>query len=615
MKAGFKLGANLLSDGRWSFHVWAPKVKTVTLQTWGEKEAEVPMVRDEEGCWSVVLDGVGPGTRYKFRLDEKSSLPDPASRSQPEGVHGASELVSPDFAWEDASWFGIPLREYILYEIHAGTFTPEGTFDAVIPHLEHLLHLGITAIEIMPVAQFPGSRNWGYDGVYLFAPQHSYGGPDGLKRLVNACHKTGLAVVLDVVYNHFGPEGNYVREFGPYFNEGLKTLWGGAINFDGPHCDGVRRFYLENALYWQKEFHFDALRLDAVHAIKDFSAVPFLQELARETGRQAERLNRRFYLIAESDLNDARLIRPEHLGGFGLHAQWSDDFHHCLHVLLTGEKAGYYEDFGGTRQLAKIMRHGYAFTGDYSKNRKRPHGNMPYLTSAKQFVVFSQNHDQVGNRLRGDRLSQLAPFESLKLAASAVLLSPFVPLLFMGEEYGESAPFQYMTSHSDPELVHAVREGRRQEFAAFHVEGPVPDPQAEGTFLQSKLDLALPHKEKHRRVLLEFYRELIRLRKEVPAIAQADKDNIDVQPFEKEQSLLVRYSTAADEVWFALCFANRPAGPVIEVPGCQWQKLLDSAAIEWHGPGSSLPAVLAGGTRIDLNPKSVVLYRRIQPSE
>ena len=451
------LGAIYLGDGRCSFRVWAPRAQQVEVRIVAPGQRIIPLRRDERGYHEVVAESVDPGTRYFYRLDGESERPDPASRFQPEGVHGPSQVVDSRFSWGDAGWFGLPLRDYIIYELHVGTFTGEGTFAAVVTHLEQLKELGITVLELMPVAQFPGSRNWGYDGTYPFAVQNSYGGPDGLKHLVSACHQRGLAVVLDVVYNHLGPEGNYLGDFAPYFTDRYRTPWGPAVNFDGAHSDEVRRFFIENALSWVTEFHVDGLRIDAVHAILDFSAKPFLQELAEAVHAQAERLNRRIYLIPESDLNDTRLIRAPEVGGFGLDAQWNDDFHHALHTLLTGERTGYYEDFGEIRHLVKGFREGFVYSGEYSPYRRRRHGNSSRSLPAHRFVVFAQNHDQVGNRLRGDRLSHLVSLEALKLAAGVILLSPFIPLLFMGEEYGEIAPFEYFVSHSDPGLIEAVR--------------------------------------------------------------------------------------------------------------------------------------------------------------
>lgn len=501
------LGAHFRKEHGCEFRVWAPFAKRVEVLISSPETRPIEMERQERGYYHASIAGVGPGARYRFRLDSRSERPDPASRFQPAGVHEASEVVDPSFAWRDDHWFGLPLRDYIIYELHVGTFTAEGSFDAVIPRLRDLKELGITAVELMPVAQFPGDRNWGYDGAYPFAVQNSYGGPAGLKRLIDAAHQAGLAVVLDVVYNHLGPEGNYLGEYGPYFTDRYRTPWGHALNFDGPGSDEVRHYFIENALYWQTQFHVDALRLDAVHAIVDNSSVTFLEELAKATRQQSDRLNRRFHLIAESDLNNPRMILPQALGGYGMDAQWNDDFHHCVHVLLTEESHGYYMDFGGIDLFSQVLREGFGYVNQYSPHRDRKHGRMPRWAEPTHFVVYSRNHDQVGNRAAGERLGQLIGFEKLKLAAGTVLLSPFIPLLFMGEEYGEEAPFQYFTSHSDPELAEAVRRGRRAEFAAFHAVGEVPDPQDPATFRRSKLNRELSQKGSHA-ILNRFERHL-----------------------------------------------------------------------------------------------------------
>lgn len=611
--SGCLLGANYEGEQQCSFVVWAPKVSKIEVHLLAPSERIVPLKSGPLGYHHAHVEGIEPGATYVYRLNGQVERPDPASRFQPSGVHGPSQIVEPEFAWTDQGWFGVPLRNYILYELHVGAFTPEGTFEAIIPQLPALKELGITAIELMPVAQFPGSRNWGYDGVFPFAVQNSYGGPSGLKRLINACHQAGLAVVLDVVYNHLGPEGNHLDEFGPYFADRYHIPWGAALNFDGEHSDEVRRFFIENALYWQTEFHIDALRLDAIQAIKDCSALPFLQELAEVSHRRAEKLNRRFYLIAESDLNDARVISPETMGGLGLDAQWSDDFHHCLHVLLTGEHSGYYADFGGVELLAKVLRHGFAYTGQYSRFRKRRHGNLPWLNSARQFVVCSQNHDQIGNRRDGERLSALTSFEALKLAAGTVLLSPFIPLLFMGEEYGESAPFQYVVSHTSPQLVEAVRQGRSKEFSEFGWQGEVPDPGAEATFQRCILNRELCRQADSHRILYGFYRELIRLRKESAAIAQSDMASLDVQAFERQAVLRLLYPAAFEPVFIVLCYSNQPVALALDAPAGFWKKLLDSSAAGWGGPGSSLPDRVksAGQLELKLNPTSFVVFQQV----
>jgi len=607
------LGANYLGQGQCSFLVWAPKVPTVDVHLISpgpERRVELhPLARGYHGA---TVEGVEPGATFLYRLNGQIERPDPASRFQSAGVHGPSKVCDGAFAWEDRTWFGLPLRDYILYELHVGTFTPEGTFEAIIPRLRELRDLGITAIELMPVAQFPGTRNWGYDGVYPYAVQNSYGGPEGLKRLVNAAHRAGLAVVLDVVYNHLGPEGNYLRDYGPYFTDGYRTPWGEALNFDGEHSDDVRHFFLQNALYWQTEFHIDALRLDAVHAIKDFSAYTFLEELADTTRLRAEQLNRRFFLIAESNQNDPRLVSPQTLGGYGLDAQWSDDFHHCLHVLLTGEQDGYYADFrAAPGLLARALRQGYAYTGQYSPFRKRRHGRRPEHNHARQFVVCSQNHDQVGNRMLGDRLSRLTNLEGLKLAAGTVLLSPFIPLLFMGEEYGEPAPFQYVTSHADPDLVEAVRKGRREEFSDFAWTGEAPDPQAESTFKECILNHELLRTGGSHRALYAFHAELIRLRKEIPAIARVEKETLEVQAFEQKRVLQLIYQAEPAAVCLILCFAHEPVSLILHLPSGQWVRLLDSAAAAWGGEGSRVPEHFscAGPVTFDLSPLSLAVFQ------
>lgn len=604
------LGATYLGDGRTHFLVWAPLARRIELHLLAPHDRLLPMERRPDGYSHAVVEGAVPGTTYLYRLDGERERPDPASRLQPAGVHGPSQVVDhAAYTWHDQGWQGLELSDFVTYELHVGTFTPEGTFEAIIPHLDELAELGITALELLPVAQFPGARNWGYDGVYPFAVHHAYGGPLGLQRLVDACHQRGLAVVLDVVYNHLGPEGNYLGEFGPYFTDRYRTPWGLALNMDGPDSDEVRRFFLENALEWITHYHIDALRLDAVHAIHDSSAQPFLQELAAAVHACARQLRRRVWVIAESDLNDARLTQPVEAGGLGLDAQWSDDFHHALHALLTGERAGYYQDFGSLGQLAAAYRHGFVYTGQYSPFRRRRHGNSPRRNEAHQFVVFAQNHDQVGNRAAGERLTALVSFESLKLAAGAVLLSPFLPLIFMGEEYGETAPFLYFTSHGDEALARAVRDGRRAEFAAFAALGEIPDPQAEATFLRSKLDQGL-RRQGHHAVLQAFYGELLRLRRAIPALAQPSKARQQVDEHEEAHCLAIRRWAEGGQALLLLAFADSPATARLALPRGAWHKRLDSAEARWLGPGSPLPARIEseGEVRLTLPPRGVALY-------
>jgi maltooligosyltrehalose trehalohydrolase len=603
------VGAWTVGEGRCRFRVWAPAARSVEVHVLTPPERFVPLARRRRGYHEAVVEGVAPGTLYRYRLDGTLERADPASRCQPEDVHGPSQVVDAHFDWDDGPWYGIPWREYILYELHVGTFTPEGTFEAIIPYLPELKALGITAIELMPIAQFPGQRNWGYDGVYPFAVQHSYGGPNGLKRFVQACHRHGLAVVLDVVYNHLGPDGNYLGDYGPYFTERYKTPWGGALNFDGPDSDEVRRFFIDNALFWVTEFHIDALRLDAVHAILDHSAQPFLQELGMALQARADELNRRIYAIAESALNDTRVIRSRELGGYGLDAQWNDDFHHALRVLLTKDRGGYYQDFGEIGHLAKAFREGFVYAGDYSAYRRRRHGNSSRHMPARQFVVFAQNHDQVGNRMLGERLSQLVSMEALKLAASAVLLSPFIPLLFMGEEYGEVAPFQYFISHLDAQLVDAVRRGRRQEFASFAWGAEPPDPQDIATFQGAKLNHRLRSEGQHR-TLFEFYQELIRLRKELPALAQLSKEHMHVEGFEREKILCIRRWCDVQQVWMMLNFGHTPTSLRLPWEAGLWQKRLDSTEARWAGPGSAVGSEVTSEGEVTLisPPESCLLF-------
>lgn len=605
---GGPLGAILRKDGRCLFRVWAPFADMVEVHIVGKNERMVGSVRDELGYHQIELGDIETGALYSYRLDGGPDRPDPASKSQPQGVHGPSQVISADFPWEDSGWRGVLLRDFVIYELHVGAFTSEGTFDAVIPHLEELAELGITAIELMPVAQFPGERNWGYDGVNLFAAQNSYGGPGGLKRLVNASHRRGIAVVLDVVYNHLGPEGNYLPEFGPYFTESYRTNWGRALNFDGAHSDEIRRFFIENALYWTVDCHIDALRLDAVHAILDNSAASFLGELAEEVHARARALGRRAYLIAESSANDVRVMRNPNHGGHGLDAQWNDDFHHCLHTILTGERGGYYIDYGKLSHLAKALREGFVQTGGYSHYRKRRHGMPSTEFAAEKFVVFAQNHDQVGNRMLGERLGSLVSFEAMKLAAGLVLLSPYLPLLFMGEEYGEVAPFPYFISHTDPGLIRAVRRGRKREFEAFRWHGEPPDPQDCATFNAAKLQRGLRSQGAHS-VLYGFYKELLRLRREVPALSRPTKSGLKVSADCGSNTLNMTRTSRRGQAVVVFNLAPQKSTAVVSATPGHWSKLLDSADERWGGPGTAAAeaALSQGELTLDLSPHSFVL--------
>jgi maltooligosyltrehalose trehalohydrolase len=594
------IGAELIGKEKVNFRVWAPRAEKLSVNIFSDgKLISQPLEKKEKGYFEGQSENVHSGDRYMYRLNDGPEFPDPASRYQPEGVHAPSQVIDPyEFKWNDGDWKGSPLKDYIIYELHVGTFTKEGTFEAIISCLDYLKYVGISAIELMPVSQFPGSRNWGYDGVYHFAPQNSYGGPDSLKRLVDACHRKGIAVILDVVYNHLGPEGNYLNNFGYYFTDRYRTPWGEAVNFDGPHSDEVRKYFISNALYWTTEYHIDALRLDAIHGIFDFSARHILLELAEAVHEEAESLHRKIHVIAESDLNDVRVINPPETGGFGLDAQWNDDFHHALRVLLANDSNGYYEDFGKIEHLEKAYREGFIYSGQYSSFRKRRHGSSSKDRPAQQLVVFSQNHDQVGNRMHGDRLSQTQSSEKLKLAAGAVLLSPYIPLLFMGEEYGETAPFQYFVSHGDQALIDAVRKGRKEEFSSFEWKGEIPDPQAESTFMNSKIDINR-HRGGEHRALLEFYRKLIRMRKEIPAFYNLSKEQMEVQSRPEEKVLSIRRWFNDDEVFCIFNFNDQGVGVEPELPEGTWEEILNSCEEKIHA-----------GSRLYVGPYCFVLYRR-----
>jgi maltooligosyltrehalose trehalohydrolase len=606
-----RLGANYRMDDRCDFCVWAPAVKKIEVLTVAPERACYPLVKDSKGYHRGATARLGPGCQYFYRLEGAAIRPDPASRFQPLSVHGPSAVVDPSFDWQDRAWRGLALREFVIYELHVGTYTDAGSFDAITVHLERLKRLGVTALELMPVGQFPGTRNWGYDGVFPFAVQNSYGGPTALKRLVNACHRAGLAVILDVVYNHLGPEGNYFGDFGPYFTDRYRTPWGPALNFDGPASDEVREFFLQNACYWLAEFHFDALRLDAVHAILDHSARPFLDELAAQVAELALELNRPLYLMPESSANDARLIRAAACGGCGLDAVWSDDFHHALRTLLTGEQDGYYQDFGELGHLVKAYRDGFAYAGEYSRFRGRRHGSSAKALPAERFIVFAQNHDQVGNRADGARLSASVSFAALKLAAATVILSPYVPLLFMGEEYGETAPFPYFISHADPALIEAVRLGRRAEFAAFAWQDELPDPQDEATFQRAKLTHQVRQRD-HHGALYAFYKELLRLRREHSALAELNKDTMHVIGYERQRVLRVHRWSGTEQIVILANFAAAESPITVSIPPGQWQKLLDSEDKKWQGVGSRLPRQFqsAGAVSIVLAPHSAALFKQ-----
>ncbi len=603
------LGAQLLGENACRFLVWAQRANRVDVCLGDPTERAIPMQAVGCGYFHAVAADVSSGALYRYRLNNEKERPDPASRYQPRGVHGPSQVTDNRFRWNDSRWTGLPLERYVLYELHVGTFTPQGTFDAIIPRLPALKDLGVSAIELMPVAQFPGERNWGYDGVYPYAVQASYGGPLGLKALINACHELEIAVVLDVVYNHFGPEGNYLADFSPYFTDLYKTPWGQAINFDDAESDEVRRYFIENALQWVTDFHIDALRLDAVHAIVDNSARTFLEELRAAVHTKAKVLGRNVHLIPESNRNDARVVSPPEVGGWGFDAVWNDDFHHSLHVLLTGEQDGYYQDFCGIEDLVGSYREGFLYAGQYSKFRQKHYGSSSKQIPAKRFVVYAQNHDQIGNRRVGDRLSQSLSFGQLKLAAGIVLLSPYIPLLFMGEEYSERAPFEYFVSHGDPSLVEAVRRGRKDEFARFGWTGDIPDPQSEATFLGSKLNWDLQTVGNHR-ILWHFYQELLRIRRTLPPLAELDKNAVEVTSFADAKVLLIRRWKACSQVLIVGHFGQVPTELLLPIPPGRWRRTLDSAQERWGHKGCETPAVIesCGAVRLRLNPWAFLVF-------
>lgn len=600
------VGVNISPDGGVIANIWAPDAKKLTLRVC-EGRIDLPMQLQNRGYWTLQTDQLKNGDLYQVVLDDEKFLPDVTSLSQPKGVHEASQVIDLDaFEWTDHKWNNPPLENYILYELHTGTFTPDGTFAAIETKLGYLKELGINAIEIMPVAQFPGERNWGYDGVFPFAVQHSYGGAKGLQHLVNACHNKGLAVILDVVYNHIGPEGNYFNEYGPYFTNKYNTPWGNAINFDDAGSDAVRRYYIENALMWFRDFHIDALRLDAVHAIKDFSPKHILAEIKENVDELNKQTGRNHYLIVECDLNDPRFINPVNKAGFGMDAQWTDEFHHALRITAGGERTGYYEDFYGIEDLAKSYRDAYVYDGQYSAHRDKTFGASAYSNQGKQFVVFSQNHDQVGNRMLGERSSQLFSFGMQKVMAAAVITAPYLPMLFMGEEYGETKPFLYFVNHTDPELAEAVRKGRKAEFVAFHSQGEAPDPTLKETYNGSKLQWKLIDQEPHK-TILAYYKRLVSLRKQLPALKYLNRQQLKVEVNKENKLLTLHRWHENDYVLVLMNFSGNTQKTTLPQTDRSWYKQLDSASPNWNGPQNA-PDILKGEAEVELQSQSVLIY-------
>lgn len=613
------LGASVVAGGV-EFRVWAPGHEAVDVVVYGPAaEAVHPLAAEDDGWFrGVVADG-GAGTRYKYRLDGGDVFPDPASRSQPDGVHGASEVVDPRaFPWTDVGWAGRPLEEMVIYELHVGTFTPQGTFDAAISRLDALVELGVTAIEPLPVASFPGDRNWGYDGVSLYAPDASYGGPEGLRRLVDAAHARGLAVVLDAVYNHLGPEGNYLHAFtgGQYFTSRHQTPWGDAVNFDGPGSAAVREFVIRNALHWACEHHVDGLRLDATHAIVDDSPEHVLAELRRRV-RAALPPGRHFVFMAEDERNERRLVAPEDEDGLGLDAVWADDFHHQLRSLVAGDNESYYADYTGSiADLAETLRAGWYYQGQPSPNRGEPRGTVPRGVPPTAFVHCIQNHDQVGNRALGDRLTRDVDLPRYRTASALLLLSPYTPLLWMGQEWAATTPFLYFTDHPE-ELGRAVTEGRRKEFGKFSafrdpaLQASIPDPQAEETFRCSKLDWSERERMPHAGVVA-LYRELLALRRTHAALLPRGRDTFDVVEL-GDTALAILRTDGAEAVLLVCAFGG--AGVTADLSradlrppeGRHWRLLLHTEEARFGGDAVGELAVLQPDGTLELRSAGAVV--------
>ena len=614
MTAPHPLGAVPIDEGRTQFTVWAPGRHRVRLALSGPDRV-LDLARLGGGYHGGVVEGCGAGSRYQYLLDEEGPFADPASRSQPEGVHGPSEVVDLGaHQWGDAAHRPRPLSEHVISEVHVGALTAEGTLDGAIAVLDDLVEVGVSAVELMPLAQFPGSRNWGYDGVFPCAVQNSYGGASGLQRFVDASHLRGLDVILDVVYNHLGPEGNVFAAYGPYFTDRYRTPWGPAINFDGPWSNDVRAYFIQNALQWFSEYHIDGLRLDAVHEIIDRTAIPFLSELAEAVRDQGDRLRRRGALIAESADNNPAIVTPISSGGYGMDAQWNDDFHHALHAAVTGERAGYYVDFGPVADIATSMDEGFVYQGEFSRFRERNHGAPSFDIPPERFVVFAQNHDHIGNRPKGDRLVTLVSLPQAQLAAALVLLAPGVPLLFMGEEYGDPAPFPYFIDHGDPELVQAVRAGRAREFADIAGASEVPDAAAEATFLAAKLDRSLlRHGDHGHRWAL--HHALIGLRRSHRAFQSSTRsraraycaaDVVTLVRSDHADAVAALFNVSAEAVDAVL--PATPLNPAAAEGGPGWTKVLDSEAPEFGGAGTMLPLECAPGHAARLGPWGFCVY-------
>jgi maltooligosyltrehalose trehalohydrolase len=607
-----RLGASLVQGGA-TFCLWAPFPESVQLNLLtGARAGLHPLTQKGGGLWVGMVEGVQAGDRYLFRVqgaDRVQDQPDPCSRFQPDGVHGPSQLVDVAGFSFTASSFKLPeLQDLVIYELHVGAFTPDGTFDAAISELRSLREMGFTAVEVMPIAQFPGERNWGYDGVYWFAPQASYGGPEGFARFVDAAHVAGLAVILDCVYNHVGPEGNYLWALGPYFTHRYKTPWGVALNYDGPESGYVREMALQNALYWVEDFHIDGVRLDAVQAIVDHSPTHLLRELSDRFEVASRRLGRSLLAIAESDQNDVRLIQQRAEGGYGLSATWSDDFHLALHAVLTGERQGHYRDFGALDQLARAMKQGFAYEGEWSQYYNSPHGTVARREPVEKFVVFVQNHDRVGNRPRGDRLPSLVDPRAARLAQFLLVVGPGTPLFFMGQEYGERSPFFYFTSLGNPELAARVALGRREELHAQGWIGETPDPQDPATYERSKIDRAR-REEPGYRELARLTHDLLAWRARLPALRDSRRSDVSVDVDERKRLLCLRRGAPGEQLLAMCSFSPEPEMWAGYIPEGRWQLILDAQEEPYRGAGPSPEMVRGGFVELSMPPFAARLYR------
>lgn len=575
---GIKHVGARVTDDRTLLTVWAPYAEAASCKI-VSTGTSLALEVDKFGYWHGQTDQLKEGDRYYFSIDEKD-FPDPASLAQEESVHGPSTVVNLSYPWTDHDYIPPTFTEWIIYELHVGTFSESHDFEGIIQRLPYLKELGINVIEILPVAQFPGERNWGYDGVFSFAVQHSYGGAKGLQKLVNACHAYNIAVLLDVVYNHFGPEGNYLPNYGPYFTDKYGTPWGKAINYDDAGNYGVRDFVLANVRMWFEDFHIDGLRMDAVHAIKDFSPTHILQDIRKLTDEISAERQKPHYLTVECDLNDRHYLEPLTINGLAMDAQWLDEFHHALRVAVGEPRKGYYTEFNGVVHLAKAYKKAYVFDGNYSTHRQKFFGTTADGLAGDRFIVFSQNHDQVGNRMLGERSGTLFSPSLQRLMACAVIFSPFTPMLFMGEEWGSKKPFPYFVSHGDEQLIEAVRNGRKKEFADFQVEGTPPDPQAESTFIDAVLDWQEKEEEEHT-LRLNYYRKLISLRKEFLKWGLLTREKLKVDYVEKQNSLVLRMVNSKQ----AVLILNFSAEPQVYqgLHKAEWDTQLYSEATDWTG--------------------------------